>query len=156
MRRKDREIKDRAGLAAVLDEADACSVAFAVGNEPYIVKLNFGYEWEGALPILYFHCAREGRKLVLMRENPRVCFALDAGHELVKGPDPCDWGMRYSSVVGYGRLGEVEGEAERRSALDKVMRHYGWGGEGGYIEATLSATRVLRLDVSEMSGKRRA
>ena len=156
MRRKDREIKDRPGLAAVLDEADSCALAFAVEGEPYIVKLNYGYEWEGELPVLYFHCAREGRKLDMMRASPRVCFALDAGHELVKGPLPCDWGMKYASVVGYGNLSEVEGEAERRSALDTVMRHYGWGGEGAYMEATLRATKALRLDVSEMSGKRKA
>jgi nitroimidazol reductase NimA-like FMN-containing flavoprotein (pyridoxamine 5'-phosphate oxidase superfamily) len=156
MRRKDREILGREGLAAVLDEADACSIAFAVGDEPYIVKLNFGYDWEGALPFLYFHCAREGRKLVLMRANPRVCFALDAGHELTKGPGPCDWGMKYASIVGYGLLSEVDGDAERRSALDRVMRHYSWSGEGVYHEGTLGSTSVLKLAVSEMSGKRRA
>ena len=156
MRRADRRMEGRADLTAVFDEAGACSIAFAVGNEPYIVRLNFGYEWEGELPVLYFHCAREGRKLVLMRANPRVCFSIDSGHELVKGSDPCDWGMKYASIVGYGTLSEVEGEAERRAALDKVMRHYGWGGEGSYADGPMGATKVLRLEVAEMSGKRRA
>jgi uncharacterized protein len=156
MRRADRRVDGRAGLAAILDEADSCAIAFAVGNEPYIVKLNFGYLWEGALPVLFFHCAREGRKLEMMRANPRVCFSLDSGHELVKGSDPCEWGMKYASIVGYGNLSEIEGEAERRSALDRVMRHYGWDGEGAYGGGPLSATKVLRLEVAEMSGKRRA
>jgi uncharacterized protein len=156
MRRADRRMDGKADLTAVFDEADACSIAFAVGSEPYIVRLNYGYEWEGELPVLFFHCAREGRKLVLMRANPRVCFSLDVGHELVKGSSPCEWGMKYASIVGYGTLSEVEGDAERRSALDKVMRHYGWGGEGSYAEGPMSATKVLRLEVAEMSGKRRA
>ena len=55
----------------------------------YIVTMNFGYEWEGRLPAFYFHCAREGRKLEMMRSNPRVCFELDCGHALRTGPAPC-------------------------------------------------------------------
>jgi uncharacterized protein len=156
MRRADREIKDRGELLAILEKADSCALAFAAGGQPYIVKLNFGFEWVGDFPILYFHCAREGRKLEMMRANPRVCFSLDAEHELATGPAPCDWGMLYASIVGYGLLREVEGDGDRRSALDKVMRHYGWGGEGAYREGPFGATKVLRLDVAELSGKRKA
>jgi nitroimidazol reductase NimA-like FMN-containing flavoprotein (pyridoxamine 5'-phosphate oxidase superfamily) len=147
---------DREELEAVLRGADACALAFALADEPYVVRLNFGYEWEGALPLLYFHCAREGRKLEMMRANPRVCFELDVGHELAKGDSPCQWGMKYASLVGYGTLSELRGDPERRSALDKVMRHYGWGGEGGYDQGALAATTVLRLEVGEMSGKRKS
>ena len=155
MRRKDRAIGDRESLAAIIEEADACRLAFAAGDTPYIVTMNFGYEWEGRLPVFYFHCAREGRKLEMMRANPRVCFELDAGHGLKKGPAPCDWGMSYSSLVGYGVLGELGGESERREGLDRVMRHYGWTGEGEYSPGVLAATKVLRLAVDEMSGKRK-
>jgi nitroimidazol reductase NimA-like FMN-containing flavoprotein (pyridoxamine 5'-phosphate oxidase superfamily) len=156
MRRADREVRDRHGLGAIYDKADACRVTFAVAGEPYIATMNFGYEWAGELPVLYFHCAREGRKLEAMRANPRVCFALDADHELVTGERPCDWGMKYASIVGYGELSEVDDEAERERGLDSIMRHYGWPGGAPYDEAVLRATKVLRLRVSEQSGKRRA
>jgi hypothetical protein len=156
MRRKDREVRDRENLAPIFDEADACRLAFAVGGTPYIVTMNFGYEWEGALPVLYFHCAREGRKLEMMRANPKVCFEVDSEHTLVTGPDPCDWGMKYASIVGYGTLSEVLDDSGRSSGLDSVMRHYGWGGgPGGYREGSLSAAAILRLDVEEVSGKRK-
>jgi nitroimidazol reductase NimA-like FMN-containing flavoprotein (pyridoxamine 5'-phosphate oxidase superfamily) len=155
MRRADRAVGDREGLIAIIEDADACRLAFASGDTPYIVTMNFGYEWEGRLPAFYFHCAREGRKLEMMRSNPRVCFELDCGHALRTGPAPCNWGMSYSSLVGYGILSELTVEAERRAGLDRVMRHYGWGGEGGYSPSTLAATTVLRLSVDEMSGKRK-
>jgi uncharacterized protein len=154
MRRADREVGDRDELRAMIAKADACRLAFAVGDQPYIVTMNFGCDWPGDLPVLYFHCAREGRKLEMMRLNPRVCFELDCEHELITGASACDWGMRYASVVGYGILGEVGDEAERRAGLDLVMRHYGWGGEGGYRPGPMRAAAVLRLDVSELSGKR--
>jgi uncharacterized protein len=156
MRRVDREVSDRAGLVPILEGADACRLAFAAGGEPYIVTLSFGYEWEGELPVLYFHCAREGRKLEAMRANPRVCFELDTGHELVTGPAPCSWGMKYASIVGYGTLSEVTDEAERKTGLDLIMRHYGWSGETSYPDAALAPAAILSLRASELCGKRRA
>jgi uncharacterized protein len=156
MRRADREVRERGDLVDVLEKADACRIAFAAGGEPYIVTLNYGFEWKGEFPILYFHCAREGGKLEAMRANPRVCFELDADHELAKGDSPCSWGMRFASIVGYGILAEVESEAERVAGLDSVMRHYGWAGAADYAEGALRATTVLRLSVSELCGKRKA
>lgn len=156
MRRADRALVGKTELMEILDKADACRVAFAAGGEPYMVALNFGYEWEGELPVLYFHCAREGRKLDAMRGNPRVCFQLDVGHELVGGASACSWGMKYASIVGYGELSEVLDEAERKRGLDRIMRHYGWEGEASYAEETMRATIVLSLRATELSGKRRA
>jgi hypothetical protein len=156
MRRSDREIKDRSGLETILEKGDVCRIAFADDGVPYLVTLNFGYEWTGEFPSLYFHCASAGRKLEMMRANPRVCFSLDIGHELSTGPAPCDWGMKYSSIVGYGDLAELLGDDERRHGLDLIMRHYGWKGALAYDLGTFRATTVLRLAIAELSGKRKA
>ncbi len=156
MRRKDREIRDRAALEDILARADACRLAFAAGGEPYIVTLNYGYSWDGELPLLYFHCAREGRKLDLARAAPRVCFELDLDHELVAGPDPCEWGMKYASIVGYGELRELGDAAGRQAALGAIMSHYGWKNEGAYKPAVLGVTTLLELRVTELTGKRKA
>jgi uncharacterized protein len=155
MRRADRAVTDKARLESMLAAADSCRLGFAVGGEPYLVALCFGHEWKGELPVLYFHCAREGRKLEMMRANPRVCFQLDCRREATAASEPCGWSMRYESVVGYGDLEEVEDPAEREAGLDLVMRHYGWDGNGTYAEKALAATAILRLRVDELSGKAR-
>jgi nitroimidazol reductase NimA-like FMN-containing flavoprotein (pyridoxamine 5'-phosphate oxidase superfamily) len=156
MRRRDREISDRESLRKILDEADACRLAFAAGDTPYIVALSFGYSWDGEFPLLYFHCAREGRKLDMMRLNPRVCFELDIDREVQAGPRPCDWTTRFASIVGYGSLRELGGDEPRRAALALILRHYGWPGDGGFDAASLGATVVLELRVDEICGKRKA
>jgi hypothetical protein len=143
-------------LRALLDRADACRLAFAVADQPYIVTLNFGYEWEGDFPVLYFHSASQGRKLDMMRANPRVCFQMDAGHELVREERACDWGMRFESLVGYGTLGELPDDVAKRRGLDAILRHYGGDGRGGFAEGLFGATTVLRLEVGEMTGKRKS
>jgi nitroimidazol reductase NimA-like FMN-containing flavoprotein (pyridoxamine 5'-phosphate oxidase superfamily) len=154
MRRKDREITDLAEIREIIDAADVCRIAFADGNFPYIVTLNFGYEWNDRLT-LYFHCAKQGRKLDLMKKNNTVCFEMDIGHALKRGNAACDWGMSYRSIVGYGTLSSVNDPQERTRALDRVMDHYGFTGDKVYDEKVLPVTEVLKLVVSEMTGKRK-
>lgn len=153
MRRTDRLVEDRSTLLGIFESADVCRLAFAVDNEPYIVCLNYGFDWEGELPYLYFHSANAGRKLEMMALNPHVCFELDTGHELVRADQACDWGMRYSSIVGYGVLDELVEDSDRTVGLDRIMRHY--GGNGPYGSGLFRAAKVLRLKVSEMTGKRK-
>lgn len=157
MRRKDREVKDKPDIEAILAEARVCRLAFVDEGRPYIVPLNFGWDWaEGAaFPILYFHCAREGRKLELMRARPLVGFELDVEGALETGPKACDWGMAYASVIGDGLLSELSGEEERRRGLDAVMRQYGFSGMPDYDPRVLGATRVLSLSVETLSAKRK-
>ncbi|MEW6754990.1 MAG: pyridoxamine 5'-phosphate oxidase family protein [Candidatus Latescibacterota bacterium] len=157
MRRKDRQITEPGELRGILTATRVCRIAFAHGDTPYIVPLNFGWRWDGDRVedlVLYFHCAREGRKLELMGANPRVAFEMDLADELVRADRPCKWGVKYRSLVGLGRLERVAGAEERREGLDRIMEHHGARGPFAYDEATLRATLVLRLRVSEMTGKK--
>ncbi len=154
MRKKDREIKDPEELKEILQKADVCRIAFAVDGIPYIVTMNFGFVWKDQLT-LYFHCAKEGRKLDLMKSNNEVCFQMDIDHELVRSENTCDWGMRYRSIIGIGLLESVTDDEERKKGLDCLMDHYGLSAEKKYDEKALSLTEVLKLTVTEMTGKKK-
>jgi nitroimidazol reductase NimA-like FMN-containing flavoprotein (pyridoxamine 5'-phosphate oxidase superfamily) len=154
VRRKDREIADRRELEAILEEADVARLAFASGGAPYIVPLNYGFAWEREL-VLYFHGANEGRKIREMRKGGLVGFELDTGHELIVGDGACDWGMKYRSIVGSGRLSEVTEPAERKAGLDAIMEHYGFPGSPAYDERMFAVTVLLKLEVVELSGKQK-
>ncbi len=156
MRRSDREIKAQAELLDILKRGDACHLAMVDGAEPYLVTLNYGFAWEAEHPVLYFHCANEGRKLDILRRSPRVCFGVDVDHELVPGGDGCGWGMKYKSVVGTGEAVIVDTPAERELGLQLLMTHYS-GRTGFQFEDTVMAkTMVLKLTVHELHGKKKA
>ena len=155
MRRKDREIKEIIDLKNIVSKADVCRIAFAVNNTPYIVTLNFGYKWDNDL-ILYFHCAKEGRKLDLMRQNNRVCFEMDIDHEIIKGETACEWTMKYKSIIGYGLLEIVGDSNEKKEGFGLIMDKYGFAGKKEYDEKLFNMTEILRLKVTEISGKKRA
>jgi uncharacterized protein len=154
MRKKDREIKDTKELEEIIRKADVCRIAFAADGIPYIVAMNFGYVWKDHLT-LYFHCAKEGRKLELMKRNNTVCFEMDIDHELVQAENACDWGMKYRCIVGLGLLESIEDEKEKKEGLDCIMDHYEFSGKKEYDEKALNLTKILRINVTEFTGKKK-
>ena len=154
MRRHDREVRDYTDIESIISRADVCRIAFADNNIPYIVSLNFGY-CGGKNPCLFFHSAPEGRKIELIGKNNYVCFEMDTDHLLVKGDKGCDWGMKYSSVVGYGKISLVSSDDEKKTGLDSIMSHYSERTDFTYDEKVLLRTTVLRLDIEEITAKKK-
>jgi nitroimidazol reductase NimA-like FMN-containing flavoprotein (pyridoxamine 5'-phosphate oxidase superfamily) len=154
MRKKEREITVLTEIESIISAADVCRIAIANENTPYIVTMNFGYKG-GENMCLYFHCANEGRKLDMIWQNNYVCFEMDTDHAIYKGEKGCDWGMKFSSVVGYGKIFRVEDVSEKLMGLGFIMDHYGGSGSYSFDEQILARTTVLRLEISEMTGKRK-
>jgi len=154
MRRKDREVTDIEDIESIINSSDVCRVAFADNNMPYIVTMNFGYS---ASPgqCLYFHSATEGKKLEMIKRNNHVCFEMDTDHKLYSGLKGCDWGMKFKSVVGYGNIYIISERDEKIRGLNSIMSHYSGKSDFDYDENMIKETLVIRLDIKEMTGKKR-
>ena len=151
MRRKDREITEITEMEAIILRADVCRIAMTDNNIPYIVTMNFGYSSGRKF---YFHCAREGRKIDMIRKNNYVCFELDTDHELTAGTEACDFAMKYSSIIGWGKMFILSSDEEKREGFNSIMQHYSGRGSFSYIPEQFDKTTVLRLDVINMTGKK--
>jgi len=151
MRRDDREIRDRKAIRALMQEALVCRIGLADGLAPYVVPMNFGLGEN----CLYLHCATEGRKLEILRKNDRVCFEMDLLRDIKQAPEACGWSARYDSVIGFGRAVVLADADQKRLGLDRIMDHYGARGPFRYSEEVLARTAVIRIDITEISGKRR-
>ena len=146
MRRKDREISDLGEMESIIQRADICRLAFCDRGKPYVVPLCFGYR-RGAI---YFHSAREGRKLDMIRNNRRVSFEMDIDQELIRSIDRCS--MRYRSVIGHGLASIVEERDDMAVALDLIMRHYRQE-PFIYCQETLESTVIIKVEIEELTGK---
>lgn len=155
MRRTDREIKDTEEMFDIIRRGDACHVALVDQGEPYIVALNYGFKWNDGSLNLYFHCAAAGKKLDIIKDSNNASFMIDVDHELVKGDNGCSWGMKYKSVIGKGTIEIVTDEDERKSGMDLIMNHYSGGTGFTYDSKVMAATVVLKLTVSEITGKKK-
>jgi uncharacterized protein len=153
MRRKERNIPEIELIEDIILKADVCRIALADKNVPYIVTMNFGYTCDPERR-LYFHCAREGRKLEMIRKNSYVCFEMDIDHQLYQGSKGCDWGMKYRSVIGYGNISIISSKEDKTAGMNSIMKHYGGGKEFTFDDAVFEKTTILRLDITEMTGKK--
>ena len=150
MRRHDKEITSRREIDAIIRSALVCRIALANGNEPYVVPVSFGYDGEA----LFIHTAKSGRKIEFIEANNRVCFELEDNVSLqVDDGDACKWTFAFESVIGYGTITELETAGERARGLNQIMLHYS-GREWEIDEAAIATTRVWRIDIESVTGKR--
>jgi len=153
MRRKDREITDRAVIRDIIVHSGICRIGMIAEGMPYIVPLNHGLVEQGNHMTLYFHSAHEGKKLDAIRINPHVCFEMDCGHALVgEGDIGCKYSYAYQSVMGEGVMTFVEDEAEKAAGLAAIM-HTQTGRAFSFTPEQAKAVAVLRLDVTKLSAK---
>jgi nitroimidazol reductase NimA-like FMN-containing flavoprotein (pyridoxamine 5'-phosphate oxidase superfamily) len=150
MRRRDKEITSRQELDAIIRACLVCRLAFADGNEPYMVPVSFGYEGE----CFYFHTAASGRKLDFITRNSRVCFELEKDVHLVPDPDQaCKWTFSFETVIGYGTVTELTSTESKSHGLDAIMQHY--SGRSWQLDpAALGSTRVWSISIESLTGKR--
>ncbi|HLP74066.1 MAG TPA: pyridoxamine 5'-phosphate oxidase family protein [Bacteroidales bacterium] len=149
MRRKDKEIKDKAVMDKILAESEICRLGFVDEGEAYIVPVNYAFD-DGSI---YIHSSPHGRKMELLRKNNSVSFEIEYPGEILKNDVPCEWSAKYRSIMGRGTI-YVESEREAKiKGLDIIMRKYGAKGELNYDEATLSRMVLLILKITSMTGK---
>lgn len=150
MRRKDKEITDRMEIESILSQARICRIGFSQNNKPYIVPMNFGYK-DG---YLFFHCAQEGMKIDIIKQNNNVCFEVDINHEITDTGIPCDWSTRYSSVIGFGKALLVKDPIEKKLALNVIVNHYSPKAKFKYSEEALNKVGIIKIEITSMTGKK--
>lgn len=148
MRKKDKEIKDIAAIEEILTRAVVCRLGLCETNQPYVVPLCFGYKDN----TLYFHCANQGKKLDILRTNNNVCFEVDIDSRVIKADQPCDWGMKYKSVIGFGKAMFIEDVESKRKALNVIMQQYSEK-SFEYPEEAIRNTVVIKVEIKSMTGK---
>jgi nitroimidazol reductase NimA-like FMN-containing flavoprotein (pyridoxamine 5'-phosphate oxidase superfamily) len=149
MRRAEKEVLECDEIEGIIGRATVCRLAMVDDGLPYVIPLNFGYR-DG---VLYFHSARQGRKMEILRRGGTVCFEIDTPLGLLTAPDACQWGMRYESVIGYGTPRFIDDPEEKVQALACIMAQYD-DGEHTFPEAALEGTAVFALPIDSMTAKR--
>ena len=154
MTKREFRITDENQIRHILDTAKVLHLGLAVNNEPYVVPMNYGYAMEDGKLVLYLHSAVQGKKLDMMRENPRVFFELDCDLSPFEGEKPCQYGLVYSSVMGRGTASIVEDTAEKIKAMALLMKTQTQK-DFEFNDRLVSIVAVIRIDVEEYTAKHR-
>jgi nitroimidazol reductase NimA-like FMN-containing flavoprotein (pyridoxamine 5'-phosphate oxidase superfamily) len=119
-------------------------------GKPYVLPFNFGYE-EG---IIFLHSAQQGKKIDILRNNPDVCVCFSTDHQLFHRHEPvaCSYGMKYRSVLAFGRIVFIEDYDEKVRVLNIIMQKYA-GRSFDYNPPAVNNVSVYKVVADTFEGK---
>ncbi len=151
IRRKEKAIENIDEMKAIITRAKHITFALCKSDEPYLVTVSHGYN-----PIkncIYFHCANEGKKIAILKENNVVWGQALQDEGYAQGQ--CD--HLYATTQFRGKVTFVEDFEEKKEALISMI-HKLDDNPTEVIKKQItkdSVTRVTigRIDIDYMSGK---
>ena len=149
MRRKDREMPLEEALAILRAGEYGVLASHSDSTGGYATPLSYILR-ENAL---YFHCARKGHKLDNLRQDPRVCFCVVGKTQPIYSEN---FTTLYESVLVFGAAAFVENKEEKEEILRALCQKYlpdHMDKAADAIVGSLSATQVIRVDISQVTGK---
>ncbi len=154
MTRRERQVTDINEILKILDNSKVLHLGLVDGDEPYVVPMNYGYTYENDKLTIWLHCARQGRKLDVMRVNPKVFFEMEYGITPFEGEVACKYGITYSSLMGRGTAEIIEDVETKKSALSALMKTQ-TGKDFQFEDRMAEVVGVIRIDVIEFTAKHR-
>lgn len=152
--RREREVTDMNAILDILDKSKVVHIAMIDGDEPYMVTMNYGYRMEDGKLTLYVHGATAGRKLDVLKANPKVFVEMECDLMPFGGKVACQYGMVYSSLMGSGKAVILENPEEKMAALTNLMKVQ-TGKDFEFNEKLVSVVSVIRIDIDEYTAKAR-
>lgn len=161
MRRAEREVTDPTEIHRMLDEMHVVRIASTDADGPFIVPLNFGYEWDTTkghpttLPTLWLHSATQGRKVDAWHSNPEVALELDRPIGVTTGNFACAYSLDYESIMAWGTIHEVLDPDKKRHGLTCLMNHMAPGVPVEFKDEVVKRVAVWQVNISRLTTKQR-
>jgi nitroimidazol reductase NimA-like FMN-containing flavoprotein (pyridoxamine 5'-phosphate oxidase superfamily) len=149
MRRKEKEIQNKDEIIEVLEKGEICRLGLCDNNIPYIVPMNYGYSNNH----LFFHSAKTGKKIEIIKNNNMACFEIEVDTEISKKKLACNWGMKYKTVIGFGKLCEVTDPSEKKKGLSVIMKQYSGSDEWSFPDSNIDKVLVYKMHIDHITGK---
>ena len=151
MRRHDKEIKDEEILKRVLKITKYVTLAMVKEDEPYLVSVSHGYDEEKHC--IYFHSAKEGKKIDFLRANPKVWGQAMMDHGYVE----IECSHNYASVMFSGEIEFIEDKEERWDAISLMTRRLDPNAEDmikNRKPESLESAAIGKISIDYWSGKK--
>jgi len=151
IRRKDKELTDLRELKENLKTTHYVTLAMCLKDEPYLVTISHGYDQEKNC--IYFHCAEEGKKIDLLKENNLIWGQALKDYGYVQGK--CD--QLYSTTQFRGKVTFVEDAIEKEHSLLVLIKSLEKDRKKiihkQINDQSIQKVTIGRIDIEYMSGK---
>lgn len=116
---------------------------------PYAIPINFVWDKKNAI---YIHCAMDGKKINALLKNTNVSFCIVGDVNLLSNK----FTTEYESVIVKGKVELNISDNEKNMAIELLLAKFSPNDlviGRKYAEKSFYRTRIIRIDVTEFSGK---
>ena len=152
--KREREVTDIKEIKEILDKSMIVHLGMVDDGEPYVVPMNYGYTLEEAELCIYLHGATVGRKIDIIKKNPKVFFEMECDVTPFEGKVACQYGTTYASVMGRGTAEVLCESADKIDGLTKFMKTQ-TGKDFTFDERMVSIVSVIKITAREFTAKKR-
>lgn len=152
--KREREVTDINEIKEILDKSMIVHVGMIDGDEPYVVPMNYGYTLEEGELCIYLHGATVGRKIDIIKTNPKVFFEMECDVNPFEGKVACQYGTTYASVMGLGTAEVLTDVEEKIDGLTKFMKTQ-TGKDFTFDEKMVSIVSVIKITAKYFTAKKR-
>ncbi len=152
--RRERLITDENIVKMILEKSKVLHLGLVDGDEPYVVPMNYGHTFEDGKLTFWLHGAKTGRKLDVMRKNPKVFVSMECDIAPFEGDVACKYGITYYSLMAKGTAEIVEDVEEKKQALSTLMKTQTQK-DFEFTDKLAEVVGIIRIDVKEYTAKHR-
>lgn len=149
MRRKRQEMSKEKTEAVLAKNTNGVLSVLGEDGYPYGVPVSFAYQ-DGCL---YFHGAKEGKRIDAIRNNPKVSFTVVDEDTVVSA----EYTTYFRSAILFGEAEIVTDEEERRKAFLALAEKYSEKesdeSKAAVIERSGGKAVIVRIRPEYMTGK---
>ena len=136
-------------ISQIINKCQVCRLGLSQDDVPYIIPVSFGYDGT----TLFFHSAKDGKKVDILSVNNKVCFEFESGVEIIiDETKPCNWSFSFQSVIGFGKAEELSSPEDKIQGLKHIMTQYS-DKEWNFENLPLNGLRVWAINIDSITGK---
>lgn len=152
VRCQNRILSDENRIKELLYQSEYGFLSLGSDEDGYGYGIPISYAYDEEDNSLYFHCAVEGKKLDMMKNNNKISFCVVG----ITKPIAEQFTTFYESVVVFGKSDCGLSEEEKRKALRLLVKKYSTGfdvlGEK-YMDNSWNRVYAFKLKIEHISAK---
>jgi nitroimidazol reductase NimA-like FMN-containing flavoprotein (pyridoxamine 5'-phosphate oxidase superfamily) len=151
VRRQDRLLSEESAILLLKNGEIGVLSMQAENGGAYAVPVSYVWDGKGSV---YFHCAKDGRKLRCIALCNSVSFCVVGRTNVI----PDKFTTEYESIILECKAYTNLPSEERMKALEQILDKYSPADKTAgrkYAENSFNKTEIVRLDIEHWSGKRK-
>lgn len=152
VRRQNRLLEDENRIKELLNISEYGFLSLGTDGNSYGYGIPISYAYDETSNAIFFHCALEGKKIDLLRQNNKVSFCVVGKTQ----PIANQFTTLYESIIAFGKATLDLSDDEKRTCLRLLVKKYSPEYEElgeKYMEKSWGRTAAFKISIEHVTAK---